>query len=135
MNRKGSGRPWGRRKTDNKSKNSSSDNSSFHRRNFRLVAAPVLLVFSLLRTIAVQLWFVLGILVCKTSILASRDRQRSGYRPQRDAETGLAMNARAKKSPGPGDPALATQKHHHRKAFEYISKALKIDEEDTGKSF
>ena len=34
--------------------------------------------------------------------------------------------------PGPGDPLLARQKHHHRKAFEYISKALKIDEENEG---
>ncbi|RVE45729.1 hypothetical protein evm_009637 [Chilo suppressalis] len=33
---------------------------------------------------------------------------------------------------GPGDPLLAKQKHHHRKAFEYISKALKIDEENEG---
>ncbi|KAL1375609.1 hypothetical protein pipiens_017398, partial [Culex pipiens pipiens] len=31
---------------------------------------------------------------------------------------------------GPGDPLLAKQKHHHRRAFEYISKALKIDEEN-----
>lgn len=35
---------------------------------------------------------------------------------------------------GPGDPLLAKQKHHHRKAFEYISKALKIDEENEGKA-
>ncbi|XP_077296769.1 spastin isoform X12 [Arctopsyche grandis] len=32
----------------------------------------------------------------------------------------------------PGDPSLAKQKHHHRRAFEYISKALKIDEENEG---
>ena len=38
-------------------------------------------------------------------------------------------------SPGPGDPLLAKQKHHHRRAFEYISKALKIDEENEGKCF
>lgn len=38
-------------------------------------------------------------------------------------------------SPGPGDPLLAKQKHHHRRAFEYISKALKIDEENEGKLF
>lgn len=37
--------------------------------------------------------------------------------------------------PGPGDPLLAKQKHHHRRAFEYISKALKIDEENEGKFF
>lgn len=38
-------------------------------------------------------------------------------------------------SPGPGDPLLAKQKHHHRRAFEYISKALKIDEENEGKPY
>lgn len=32
--------------------------------------------------------------------------------------------------PGPGDPLLAKQKHHHRRAFEYISKALKVDENE-----
>ncbi|KAI5740706.1 hypothetical protein M8J76_006341 [Diaphorina citri] len=31
-----------------------------------------------------------------------------------------------------GDTLLATQKEHHRKAFDLISKALKIDEENTG---
>lgn len=31
-----------------------------------------------------------------------------------------------------GETLLATQKEHHRKAFDFISKALKIDEENTG---
>nr|XP_031833399.1 spastin isoform X3 [Nomia melanderi] len=34
--------------------------------------------------------------------------------------------------PGPGDPLFAKQKHHHRRAFEFISKALKIDEDNEG---
>jgi len=34
----------------------------------------------------------------------------------------------------PGAPVLAQQKHHHRKAFEYISKALKLDEDGKGRS-
>lgn len=34
-----------------------------------------------------------------------------------------------------GETLLATQKEHHRKAFDFISKALKIDEENTGKFF
>jgi len=42
----------------------------------------------------------------------------------------MAMSRPAQ--PGPGDPQLAKQKHHHRKAFEYISKALKLDEENEG---
>ena len=33
---------------------------------------------------------------------------------------------------GSVDPLLAKQKDHHRKAFEFISKALKIDEENEG---
>ena len=35
----------------------------------------------------------------------------------------------------PGAPVLAQQKHHHRKAFEYISKALKLDEDGKGWTF
>lgn len=38
--------------------------------------------------------------------------------------------ARLAAGPGPGDPLLAKQKHHHRRAFEYISKALKVDENE-----
>lgn len=45
----------------------------------------------------------------------------------------LIMNSpRFPPGPGPADPLLAKQKHHHRRAFEYISKALKIDEENEG---
>ncbi|XP_045166158.2 spastin-like isoform X2 [Mercenaria mercenaria] len=130
MNRKGSGRPWGRRRTDNKSKPQPTDRGAFHRRNFRLIAAPLLFIFSVLRTIAFQLWVVLGIIACKGSAISGISQQRAGYRPQRDAEIGVSMTSKSQRSPGPVDPLLATQKHHHRKAFEYISKALKIDEED-----
>lgn len=48
-------------------------------------------------------------------------------------EPELIMNSpRVPVGPGPADPLLAKQKHHHRRAFEYISKALKIDEENEG---
>ncbi|XP_052769250.1 spastin-like [Mya arenaria] len=132
MNRKGFGRTWGRRRPENKSKPQPTDHTAFHRRNFRFLAGPLLLIFSLLRTIAFQLWVVFEYLGCRTSALTNR-AQRTGYRCQRDAETGVTMTSRAQRSPGPADPALAMQKHHHRKAFEYISKALKIDEEDSGR--
>lgn len=46
-------------------------------------------------------------------------------------EPELIMNS-PRVPPGPADPLLAKQKHHHRRAFEYISKALKIDEENEG---
>ncbi|XP_059613705.1 spastin isoform X3 [Phlebotomus argentipes] len=44
----------------------------------------------------------------------------------------MSSGSRHPSGPGPGDPLLAKQKHHHRRAFEYISKALKIDEENEG---
>ncbi|XP_044010767.1 spastin isoform X2 [Aphidius gifuensis] len=48
-------------------------------------------------------------------------------------ENTIDMSVSKKTSgPGPGDPLLAKQKHHHRRAFEFISKALKIDEENEG---
>ncbi|XP_037822002.1 spastin isoform X2 [Lucilia sericata] len=54
-------------------------------------------------------------------------------RPQQQLEMFNRNNAIASgPGPGPGDPLLAKQKHHHRRAFEYISKALKIDEENEG---
>ena len=134
MNRRGSGRSWGRKRNENKSKAPPRDNSSasFHRRNFRIVAAPLLFIFSVIRTIALQLYIVLGILVCRTSILANRNRARTARRCDSESGELMTSNARAHRSPGAGEPLLASQKHHHRKAFEYISKALKIDEEDAG---
>ncbi|XP_024936042.1 spastin isoform X3 [Cephus cinctus] len=44
----------------------------------------------------------------------------------------MSQTSRRPAGPGPGDPLLAKQKHHHRRAFEFISKALKIDEENEG---
>jgi len=40
------------------------------------------------------------------------------------------LSCSMKGSPGLGDPLLARQKEHHRKAFDFISKALRIDEEN-----
>ncbi|XP_039965859.1 spastin isoform X1 [Bactrocera neohumeralis] len=67
-----------------------------------------------------------GIGVGSNSIVSSQQRYRSAQQ--------LDMSGRGNpsSSPGPGDPLLAKQKHHHRRAFEYISKALKIDEENEG---
>lgn len=45
---------------------------------------------------------------------------------------GMSQVPRRPIGPGPGDPLLAKQKHHHRRAFEFISKALKIDEDNEG---
>ena len=135
MHRRGSsGRFWGRRRGD-RGKPVQREQESFHRRNLRTVASPVLLFFSLLRTIAFNLWILLSILICHgRQLLPLRESERL-TETCTDAETGI-MTDRSPRNrasvPGPGEPILAKQKHHHRKAFEYLSKALKIDEDDAG---
>lgn len=133
MNRKGNSRFWGKKRTENKRRNNQRERGSFHRRNLDLAAAPLLFILTIIRTIAFQLWVVLGLLICRSrSVLSARCKQGVENESRSDAEIG--MSRLNKTTAGPGAPALASQKHHHRKAFEYISKALKIDEEDSGKS-
>lgn len=123
--RTGSGRQWGRRRGDNRDKSGNRENESFHRRNIRIAASPLLLIFSILRSVAFQLWVVVALLICKSrAVLPVKNRNT-------DAESGMS-SPRHYTHVGPGEPALVRQKQHHRKAFEYISKALKIDEEEAG---
>ncbi|XP_018799229.1 PREDICTED: spastin isoform X2 [Bactrocera latifrons] len=67
-----------------------------------------------------------GIGVGNNSTISGQQRYRSAQQLDMSGRGNLSS------SPGPGDPLLAKQKHHHRRAFEYISKALKIDEENEG---
>lgn len=131
MHRRGNGRLWGRKRGD-KGKGPPRDRPTFHSRNVNIVAAPLLFIFAILRIIAYQLWIVLEILVGRSkAILPLACLPSKKGQCQSEAEEG--MSGAAKSSVGPAAPALTTQKHHHRKAFEYISKALKIDEEDSGR--
>ncbi|KAH8417985.1 hypothetical protein KR222_009797 [Zaprionus bogoriensis] len=65
-------------------------------------------------------------------ILPQRQRALQPLEMSGNRAAGGGGGATGGYSPGPGDPLLAKQKHHHRRAFEYISKALKIDEENEG---
>lgn len=132
MNRKGNGRFFGRRRGENKNKGQQRQRIPFYRRNFDIAARPILFIFGLIRQIAFQLWLVLTLVVCKSRNLSrGHCYQRLKANVAVDAESAMTSPSRAK-SPTPAEPALTQQKHYHRKAFEYISKALKIDEEDAG---
>ena len=133
MQRK-AGRMFGSKKGTSKEKKNRAGAECLHRKNFRTVALPIILLFYLIRIVAFQLWLLLANAYDVAHAL--RDRKSKGK--QRMTESlgeplvTMANNARCNKrtnSAGPGEPALAMQKHHHRKAFEHISKALKIDEE------
>lgn len=122
---------------------------SVHKRNLYIVSFPLILLFNVLRTLLYQLFVVFKYLYTSTSQLLQR-RQASkqacqleivvGQKPrngrlinsqQAEVET-MSQVPRRPIGPGPADPLLAKQKHHHRRAFEFISKALKIDEDNEG---
>lgn len=122
---------------------------SIHKRNLYIVSIPLILLFNVLRTFLYQLYIVFKYLYTSTSQLIQR-KQATKQTCQLEAVLGqnstnsnlinadhietkeMSQVPRRTVGPGPGDPLLARQKHHHRKAFEFISKALKIDENNEG---
>lgn len=133
MHRKGPGgpQPPGKRKSDGKGR-TVRQNLSVHTRNLRFFAAPLLVIFVFVRSLAYQ--FFLGIVLIsqysRRTVTLTTIRGTSAS--VQTAPITMSNNSKAKGQVGPGEPALANQKKHHRKAFEFISKALKIDEEDGG---
>ncbi|XP_013400067.1 spastin isoform X2 [Lingula anatina] len=139
MHRKGSGRPFGRKKQENKPKVAERTSYSCHTRNIRVVAYPVVLLFHLIRALAFQLWLLLVFACNTTSRLLPRkynhlNRQDSATSDIQEVVT-MSNGTPSNPGTGPAEPVLSRQKQHHRKAFEYISKALKIDEEETTYQF
>ncbi|XP_043480447.1 spastin isoform X1 [Leptopilina heterotoma] len=120
---------------------------SIHKRNLYVVSFPLIFLFNILRSLIYQLFVVFKYLYASTSYLIRRrqvtkntcqleivvDRETAENLLQVSTREDEGMSQIVKRTgPGPGDPLLAKQKHHHRRAFEFISKALKIDEENEG---
>lgn len=134
MQRKENNKPSKQTRHGEASKASDGD-PSVHRRNLELFAYPIIFLFTVFRHVLYRLFLIFK------SIGSLAGRARFAFRQQQEplhvdvpateveAET---SDMTTRHQPGPGDPLLAKQKHHHRRAFEYISKALKIDEENEG---
>lgn len=109
--------------------------ANIHKQNIYIVSFPIICLFNILRSILYQLFVIFRYIFTSS--------YRVVYRPYRKKDLEIVVSTAKntevnemsvpKTGPGPGDPLLAKQKHHHRRAFEYISKALKIDEENEGK--
>lgn len=127
------------------------DDLSVHKKNFYVASYPVVLIFNIIRTLLYHVFLLLKTLYRAGSYVYCTKTEVKERTSVELAETGAVvkeqecgeeygipggstdMPPKLPPGPGPGDPLLAKQKHHHRKAFEYISKALKIDEENEGK--
>lgn len=119
---------------------------SVHKQNLYIVSFPIIILFNILRSILYHFFIIFKyIFNISTHYIPLRKRQAtnlpacvvdSSEKVQNvNNQVTDSMSSRPHQiaGPGPADPLLAKQKHHHRRAFEYISKALKIDEENEGK--
>ncbi|XP_069688721.1 spastin isoform X4 [Periplaneta americana] len=142
MLRKGTSKsPKKSRKSEDRS--ARQDFPSVHKRNLYFVSFPVIFLFDILRSLLYQLFVIFKYLYATTSKLVHRPKTNSTCKveiviPESESEAQdypqdmSQLHPKHPTGPGPGDPLLAKQKHHHRRAFEFISKALKIDEENEG---
>lgn len=124
--------------------NTSSENESFmtgdisvHKRNLCVFSSPIIFLFNILRSLLYQIFVIIRFVYCSSSRYLSKAKFQKVAENEVEVQIVELNNqemAQVPKhsGPGPGDPLLAKQKHHHRRAFEYISKALKIDEENEG---
>lgn len=113
---------------------------SVHKQNLYIVSFPIIILFNILRSILYQIFIIFKYIF---NVMPLRKRQipnvQSNVNCAKVHEFNSQVNSESMTTrphhitgPGPADPLLAKQKHHHRRAFEYISKALKIDEENEG---
>ncbi|XP_047994530.1 spastin isoform X2 [Leguminivora glycinivorella] len=110
---------------------------SVHKRNLYVVSFPIIILFNILRSLLYQLFIVFKYLYSASHRFMRKPCKNGEYNLEVVVKDGavsteIAGEMAFSHNVGPGDPLLAKQKHHHRKAFEYISKALKIDEENEG---
>lgn len=125
------------------------EETSVHKRNLCIVSFPIIFLFNVLRSLLYQIFVILRFIYFSSSGLFYKKRHQIKDCVLDDNNTCVVEevvqemssssssascrnNSTNNSGPGPGDPLLAKQKHHHRRAFEYISKALKIDEENEG---
>ena len=137
MNRKSPGRFSGKKTKQQQQNDKESDQENVHRRNVRLAAYPLIFLFEIIRILAYQIWLLLSFAYRNLRIYEKPDKTKTREESEKIPRDHHSMTLEAKyvdksKVPGALEPCLAKQKHHHRKAFEYISKALKLDEEDEG---
>ncbi|XP_064623012.1 spastin-like isoform X2 [Lineus longissimus] len=147
MQRKGGGKTSGK-KGDKQGRGGGRDNPSVHYRNLQILAFPLVILFTVIRALAFQIWVVLVFiyrhrhlaLPCKIQKASATDSDHDKVQVSVSVESPGQGHSQAdggdmasRKGDVVQDPAVDLQKYYHRRAFEHISKALKIDEEDKGR--
>lgn len=102
-------------KTSQSASENSSDASNSEKKTFIVLSLPMIFLFNILKTLLFELFIVLKFVYTSSSRILSK--------PSNQEE----VNLEAVKGDENMD-LLQLQKAHHKKAFEFISQALKIDE-------
>ena len=111
------------RKTKNQtdacpSKNSG--NADKERKTFLLLSFPIILVFNILKTLLFELFIILKFVYNTSSRILNKPSNQT-------EEVNLEVVNGSEEIDTTMD-LLQRQKYHHKRAFEFISQALKIDE-------
>ncbi|CAL8139892.1 unnamed protein product [Orchesella dallaii] len=118
--------------------------SSVHQRNLYLASRPLVFVFDAFGVAIYQLFSILRtfLLLFWRPVSSYWRNRKEKCRASSESEVtimssggrNVAHATSMRGGPGLTDPLLAQQKKHHRKAYEYISKALRIDEDSSASS-
>jgi hypothetical protein len=118
-------------KTTSPSRNSESSNETeTEEKRFAvpILAFPIVMIFNLLKTILFELFIVLKFVYNSSSRILNK--------PAATTEVNLETVKADEQQQRDSMDLLQLQKNHHKRAFEFISQALKIDEtQNTGENF
>ncbi|XP_078590990.1 spastin-like isoform X4 [Branchiostoma floridae x Branchiostoma japonicum] len=93
-----------------------------HKKNLHIAAYPLIVLFNLISHLVFQIWLFFTFVYRQVL----KRRARNTNQAARDRVDTMSGET------GAGDPALTRQRAYQKKAFEFISRALKIDEENSG---
>lgn len=119
------------RKTKNQtdacpSKNSDNDSNTTERKTFLLLSFPIVFVFNVLKTLLFELFIILKFVYNTSSRILNKPSNIIEEVNLEVVNGGEEIDTM---------DLLQKQKYHHKRAFEFISQALKIDEtQNSGES-
>lgn len=105
-----------------------SDNSPDNdRKTFIVLSLPVIMIFNLLKNLLFELFIIIKFIYNTSSRLLNKPANQDNVNLE-TVKGEDSLNNMNKGSENSTMDLLQLQKYHHKKAFEFISQALKIDE-------
>lgn len=115
-----------KKKAPNSSLSVESEPSTDEKKTLIILSFPLVVLFNIIKSLLFEC-FVLFKLLFTSSVQVLKSRQKDELPiPQTSSATSKLVDDEVRIEAG--DDIFRVQKYHHKRAFEFISKALKIDE-------